>query len=51
VGAARGGWESFRAEEEEPYEALKESADFGFNDDDDVPSHNRRGRHWSGGAF
>ncbi|WP_276915340.1 hypothetical protein [Parvibacter caecicola] len=51
VGAARGGWESFRAEEEDPYEALKESADFGFNDDDDVPSHNRRGRHWSGGAF
>lgn len=54
VGAARGGWESFRTEEEDPYEALAEEDDFGFNDDDDVPSHNRRdgrGRHWNGGAF
>lgn len=54
VGAARGGWESFRSEEEDPYETLSEEDDFGYNDDDDFPSHNRRdghGRHWSGGAF
>lgn len=53
VGAARGGWESFRSEEEDAYSALNEEDDFGFGDDDSA-RHGHcdgRGRHWEGGAF
>lgn len=53
VGAARGGWESFRSEEEDPYSALDEDDDFNFSDDDRSRHNHRegRGRHWEGGAF
>ncbi|MCI8367982.1 MAG: aminopeptidase [Eggerthellaceae bacterium] len=52
VGAARGGWESFRQEEEDPYDVLNDETndDFGYGDDDSS-YRDGRGRHWSGGAF
>lgn len=60
VGAARGGWESFREEDEfdgydegfGPQQTTAFTPDFdGDHFNEPAPQHRRRGRHFEGGAF
>lgn len=59
AGAARGGWESFREEDEfdgydedfDPRQTTAFSPDFGENQSNAAAPLHRRGRHFEGGAF